>query len=138
MNPASGSGFSQTFSFSANPVSGSLAWVQIDFNTVLQRAQSCLVLYDGSSGQIFLASDDAQSWYAATPGTPGAPAIGNSQCTIDVAGSSVQSAGSGITHTLPISFSTAWSGRQQYVWMAAADTDDNEVDWPIVGTWNIP
>jgi len=31
-----------------------------------------------------------------------------------------------------------WSGTLLYVWMAAADAEGNEVDWPVLGTWNVP
>jgi hypothetical protein len=136
MTPASGSGLSQAFQFAAKPVSGSLDWVQIVFNTTLQTAQGCLVLYHQDSGIIYLASDDGQSW--SSPAVPGAAPIGNSYCTIDVASSSVQPNGAGVNIALAISFSTQWSGKQQFIWMSAEDTDQNKIAWPVVGTWSIP
>ena len=138
VSPAGGSGRSQTFQFTAQPVSGSLEWTEIVFNTTLNPVAACEMYYDPGTGDIGLFSDDASVWYWATPGAAGAT-VSNHQCTVDAAHGSVQTtAGGGVRISMPVTFSNVWSGTLLYVWMAAADAEGNEVDWPVLGTWNVP
>ena len=142
VNPNNGSGSSQLFSFNATPASGSLQWVQTMFSSSLSPTNACLVWFDPSSNVILLSADNSTSsnntWVQppALLGTPGT--LSNSQCSIDVANSSVQTNGAGVSVNLSITFNSAWSGTLQYIFMAARDSGGNEVDWPIVGTWNVP
>jgi hypothetical protein len=138
VNPNSGAGASQLFRFNATPISGNLVWIYMLFNTLLSPAEGCEVYFDPTVNTMYLLNDDATNWVgSAVPGTPGA-ILANSRCSIDAGNSSVQTSGASMSVGLSVTFSAAWSGAQPYIFMAAADSSGNQVDWPILGSWSIP
>lgn len=136
VNPSSGSGVSQLFRFDARPVGGNLIEMAILFNTTLSDTNGCLVTFDPTTNWLYLRSDNALSWQAAQPGTPAF--LVNSRCSIDVGNSSVQPSGTGLSLNLSMTFFSAWSGTQPYIFMSATDSDLNSVYYTIVGFWSIP
>jgi len=77
---------------------------------------ACYVLYNKSSGLLYLRDDLAQTWLGPlTPGQPGTAA--NSQCTISSAGASVTLSGNNghgyhntLTLVVPVAFSATFAG----------------------------
>jgi hypothetical protein len=141
VTPNSGRGRSQLFSFNATPLAGNLLWARMLINSSINEPNSCLVHFDQNSYQIFLAADNSMNNYdiwagSALLGTPGI--LSNSQCSIDAANSSVQLNGGGFRVNLSITFNPAWYGTSQYIFMAAEDAGANKVQWPYLGSWNIP
>jgi len=142
VTPSSGSGRSQLFQFDAQPLSGSLTWVQVLFNDSVSPAAACLVYFDPSSGSIFLSGDDstaaANTWIgSAVLGAPGA-VLSNSQCAVDAGNSYATTAGNTTSLNLSITFAAPWYGTSKMIFMAAADSAGNQASWPFVGSWDIP
>ncbi len=141
VSPDSGSGRTQLFRFDARARSGELVWVQMLLNQTLSPTFACLVYYDPPSDLIFLSSDDSQPSYntwvgSAVLGTPGA-SLSNSQCTIDVANSSVEKSGASVSIRLSITFADTWSGTK-YIYMAAEDSGGERDEWRYLGYWVVP
>ena len=141
VNPNSGSQNPQLFSFTATPITGALSWVQMLFNSTLSPTNACLVYYDPGSNSILLSQDGStanDNLWTQPAALQTAVQLSNSQCSIDVGNSFTQPAGTGVSINLSITFKAPWSGTQQYIFMAAQDAGNDEVQWPIVGTWIIP
>ena len=62
----------------------------------------------------------------------GTGSLGNSQCTISGAGSSVTGSGNVLTLTLNMTFSAAFSGNR-VIYMAARDSSQNTSGWQTLG-----
>ena len=140
VTPASGSGLQQTFSFQYSDNTGGtdLTQVWLWFNTGLTYGHgvgSCLLYLARPSNTLSLYSDVSESWLA--PVTLGTSAtLGNSLCSINVASSSVSLSGTGLVLSLPLTFTTQFSG-QKNIYMYGTNGTINS-GWQTMGTWTVP
>ena len=68
---------------------------------------------------------------------PGAGSIGNSQCAIAGAGSTVSGNGNTLTLTLAITFSQSFAGEQIF-YLSARNNGGQNSGWQAVGTVGVP
>ena len=101
MTPSSGNGTTQTFTVQFNDPNEGLSFAHILFNTSLSDSQGCHVLYVAALNALYLMNDGGTSYLG--PMTPGAAgALQNSQCQLNVAGTSITGlGGTAVTFRLP-------------------------------------
>jgi hypothetical protein len=135
VNPASGSGSSQTFAFQFSDTGGAtdLTSVSVLFNSGTSTVSACSVSYVRAQNTLGLLTDAG-----AAPGTAIAPGSGtqqNSQCTLNGAGSSVSTSGNLLTLTLSLTFQPAFQGAKN-VYMQASNPSGTTA-WQAEGTWTV-
>ncbi len=142
-SPASGSGLTQTFTFTFNDSSGwqDLSVVNVLVNRYLDGVGACYVAFapaSASSGYLYLVDDAGDGGYAnGSPiALPSGGTLQNSQCTISGAGSSVVSNGNTLTLTLAVTFKSTFAGNQVFYMAARSNTQNS--GWQAMGTWAVP
>jgi hypothetical protein len=135
VNPNTGSGPSQLFSFNFTDGNGAadIVSTQIDISGQLVASGACYVYYARGTNALYLAND-AGAWQG--PLTVGAAGtLQNSQCTLDAGGSSVSSSGSVLTLNLALSFELTYSGAKNIFMEVQTATKDS--GWSNLGTWTV-
>jgi hypothetical protein len=138
VTPSSGSGAGASFAFQYSDTNGtgSLSWVWAWFNTTLgSSANSCVLYYQPSTMEVNLLNDAGTAWTAATPGT--GTTLQNSQCSVNLATTSVTPSGDSLTLNLPMTFQPAYAGTQN-IYMYAGDVSGSNTGWLQQGTWTVP
>jgi Interleukin-like EMT inducer/Glycosyl hydrolases family 2, TIM barrel domain len=134
VTPSSGSGTSQTFQFQVSDTAGAsdLAALEGWFTpTSTSAANTCLIYYGVASHLIYLASDDVSSWTSQTIGAAGT--LPNSQCAVNVGGTTATPNGNNLTLSVPITFKPGFAGSKQ-IFMFAVGSATNS-GWQIMGNW---
>jgi len=158
VSPAGGSGTSQTFQYTfkdTTPICSNgtcppgfttatpQGWQDLNLMKVFigpsiySQANVCyfyLQMTSASSGTVSLINN-AGTGNVGYITIPGSGSVSNSQCTLNVAGSSVTASGSTVTLNLATTFNT-FSG-YQIVYMDATDQNSNDSGWQSMGTWAI-
>lgn len=135
--PSSGTGLTQTFSYTVSSVNGYqyLMPMQALFNNSaygVDGYNACLVIFYRESNTLYLYNDAATAAIGGPLGSPGT--LSNSQCTVDTGLSSAIGSGDGFTLNLVITFNAAWAGsKNNYFWVE--DRQDNVTGWTQMGTW---
>jgi hypothetical protein len=135
--PGSGSGASQSFALQYSDTAGaaSLQFVYGWFNTNLTNAgNSCLLYYQPSVNQLNLLNDAATTWLVATLGA--ATTLQNSQCSLNMAATTLVRNGNTLTLNLPMTFRPAYAGAKN-IYMFAADVSGAYSGWQLQGTWTV-
>jgi hypothetical protein len=135
VNPSSGSGASQSFTYVASSPNGHtyISSVQIILNWALEGNEACYLDYYQSSNLVYLLNDQGTSWgTGVTPGTTGT--LNNSQCQINTGTMTVSGLGNNLTLYVPVSFSTAFVGSLGN-YLNATDQAGNSSGWQELGTW---
>jgi hypothetical protein len=142
-SPASGSGFTQTFSLTFSDSSGwqDLSVVNVLVNRFLDGIGACYVAFaptGASSGYLYLVDDAGDGGYAnGSPiALPSSSTLQNSQCAIHAAGSSLMVNGNTLTLTLAITFTSGFAGNQVFYMAARSNTQNS--GWQAMGTWAVP
>jgi hypothetical protein len=139
VSPNSGFSGMQTFTLvyadSAGASSLEQAWVYFNSTLANPAVSACMLYYQPSSNQLYLLSNDATQWLSATPGS--STTLSNSQCSLNVATTTVAASGSILTLTLPLTFSTTFSGNQN-IYAHAFDVSGANSGWQQYGTWFVP
>jgi hypothetical protein len=138
VTPSSGAGLSQSFAleYSDTAGAGNLSWVWAWFNPTLgSSAHSCVLYYLPSTNQVNLLNDTGTAWTAATPGA--ATTLQNSQCSLNVAVTSVALEGNSMTLNLAITFTAPYAGAQN-IYMYAGDVSGSNTGWQQRGSWTVP
>jgi trimeric autotransporter adhesin len=141
VKPPNGSGLTQTFTLQYNDTAGataiSTAWVW--FNPAFSAsagnaASSCMAYYARPTNQLYLIADSGAVWLG--PVTLGSSSpLSNSQCSINVQTATATAAGNGLTLSLPVTFTSAYTGVQN-VFLYAAGSSANS-GWDALGEWNV-
>ena len=136
VNPARGSGPSQSFTFTFTDHNGTqdLGVVDILINNFLDGRQACYVAYSVPLDTLYLVDDTGSSLL---PGLTlgGSGTLSNSQCTISSA--SAASAGTTLFLTVNLAFTPSFAGNR-IVYMAARNsTDTSNSGWQPAGTWSV-
>jgi Bacterial Ig-like domain (group 3) len=138
VSPSSGSGASQTFALRYSDTAGAadLQTAYVWFNAALANpASSCMLYYQPSTNQLNLLNDAATAWQAGTPGA--ATTLQNSQCSVNMAGTTVALNGNMLTLNLAMTFKSAYDGAKN-VYMYGADVSGSTSGWQQLGTWTAP
>ena len=137
--PSSGSGTIQTFTLQYSDSTGAAslqtAFVYFTAALVNPAVNSCLVYYNPAANQINLIQNSGTTFFTATPGT--ATTLQNSQCSLNVAGTSVTMSGNTLTLNLPMTFLPAYAGGKN-IDMYAADVSGANSGWQQLGSWTVP
>jgi hypothetical protein len=135
VSPSSGTGTTQTFAFQASSPNGAADLNQITamFNYTIDGYGSCFVVSYPALNSISL-MDDSGNWSPfQTLGTPGN--LQNSQCTLNVAASSLQISFNTVTLNLALTFKPGLPGRQN-VYMQSWNAAGLTSGWQQMGTWD--
>jgi hypothetical protein len=137
VTPNTGSGMSRTFVLQYSDTAGAadLATARvrfIPFNAPSSTStNSCTARYNQSAGTVSLLNDVGSGWQTGTLGTG---TLSNSQCTINLATSSVSASGNNLTLTLPISFTQGFRGAKR-VYMLGGTLGGTSTGWTLRGQW---
>ena len=135
VSPASGAGMNQVFAFHTNDVNGYkyVAYEQILINSSINASSACSMVYYRGYNVLFLANDVNNSWGSgAVLGTSGT--LSNSQCSVNIANSSMSGSGNDLYVNLAITFTSAFGGaRNSYMYVT--DHAWQVSGWQQVGTW---
>jgi hypothetical protein len=136
VSPASGSGLSQTFTFTFSDTGGyqSLAGGNALISSSTNGSAACWLYYDMSGPALWLASDDASTWSSAPVGSSNT--LQNSQCSINAGGVSATGSGNTLSVQVPISFSSAFAGART-IYLRAIDTSGTNSGFSPVGSWTV-
>lgn len=137
VNPPSGTGLSQNFTFVFSDPSGAsdLASAQVIFGTSTSFRNTCYVWVQPSTGQVWLDSDLDNGWpTAVVAGNTGT--VQNSQCAVNVGTSSAVASGSNYTVTLAVTFKNAYAGAKNVYGYVSTAAGANS-GWQPLGTWTV-
>ena len=135
VTPASGGGMAQTFTFTYSNAAGAsqVTWVEAVVGPALSGQNSCYVGYLPQTHQLVLASNGG-TWLPAAI-LPGSGTLSNSQCDVNVGGSSVTVSGTTVTMSLALTFKAAFAGPKG-VWMHAV-AGEGDSYWQSRGAWTV-
>ncbi len=140
-SPAAGTGSSGTFTFTFEDGNGTgdLDVLNVLINSALDGRNACYIAFVPSQGLILLINDagEAGGPYAGVAGLPGGGVIANSQCSVDLGASSVNTAGNTLTLTLKMNFQPAFGGNR-VVYVAARDKAAHNTGWLSRAVWTVP
>ena len=111
VSPSSGSGLSQTFTFTLSDAAGAAAIndVYVLVNGAFSSASGCFFEYYRPANTFWLSNDADTAWQGSTAVGSGA-AVSNSQCTLNGAGASMSANANQLTVSVPATFQTAFAG----------------------------
>jgi len=136
VNPASGSGGSQVFSFQFSDSAGAtdLATVSALINGSTALSTACSVTYNRANNTLALLTDAGVS----PSGTiaPGSSSQQNSQCTLTGSASSVTVSGNVLTLNLAIGFTSGFAGAKN-VYGSAQSSGGTSTGLQPLGTWTV-
>jgi probable HAF family extracellular repeat protein len=92
---------------------------------------TCTARYNTGAGTIELLDDAGASWQSATLGSG---TLANSQCTLNLAGSTASVDGDNVTLALNITFAPGFIGLKK-IYMLAANSSGLSSGWFVKGTW---
>ena len=110
-------------------------WVYFSSTLADPASNSCLLYYNVAANQINLAQNSGTTWLPATPGA--STTLQNSQCSLNVATTTVVLSGNALTVTLPMTFLPAYAGAID-INLYAADISGSDSGWQQLGTWTVP
>jgi hypothetical protein len=137
--PAAGSGGSQTLTLAINAPGGyqTLDVINLLINSALDGRQACYLAYSRPSNALYIVADNGDSTAISGKVMDGSGTVGNSQCTVSLAGSSGTGNGNAFTLVLNLSFSAPFAGNK-VVYAAARDVYQNNSGWQTVGVHGVP
>ena len=134
--PASGSGFSETFTLTVADGAGSanisLAYFLV--NSSLSPANACYVEFNRAANTFRLQNDAGTGWLGPITLGTGTSLI-NGQCTVSAAAASTSSTGNNLTVNIPVTFTAGFAGVKS-VFGFAYDNASNGSGWVTTGSWN--
>lgn len=138
VNPASGSGSNQVFTFRYSDADGydDILFAHVIIRQTLSGTNSCYSYYHQGQGAFYLRNDANTGWHGPlTPGT--SQTVENSQCRINGLGTTVSGQGSELTTQLDLTFMGSYSGTKT-IWGNVRDYAGPAVGWKTLGTWTVP
>ncbi len=128
-----------TTTFSARNGFADLSVLNLLINSALDGRNACYVAFMVSNNDLVLVNDAGAAGgpFVESLAIPGTGTIGNSQCRIDAAESSVATSGDTLTLSLYLSFTAPFAG-DRIIYAAARDNSGNNSGWQPVGTMTLP
>jgi hypothetical protein len=137
VTPAAGTGLAQIFAGLYSDTNGvaDINTAMLDINTSTSLASGCAIQYVRGSNQLFLMNDAGTTWMG--PGIPGdAGTLQNSQCTLGLQASSINSAANNLTVNYALTFNSNFQGLKS-IFMNASSNGSLTTGWQPRGTWNV-
>jgi hypothetical protein len=144
VSPGRSTSLGQTYTFTFTDTNGytDLNVLDILTNSFLDGITACYVAYvptGATTGYLYLVDDGGDGGYAA--GSPRLLSAGgtlqNSQCSINLAGSSASASGNTLTLNLAIAFKAGFAGNQVF-YLAARNSGSGNSGWQPVGSVTVP
>lgn len=137
VSPASGTGASQTFRLEYSDPNGfaDLSLVQVIFHNVLDGVGSCYILYNRAGNTMYLAFDSGMG-ATSLPVVSASGSLENSQCVVNVGGTTVSGSGNSLVLNIPITFKPVFGGLRN-VYMLAVDNAGQVGGWYVAGSWTV-
>ena len=137
--PAVSSGSSQILTATFNAPAGyqTLDVVNVLINTALDGRQACYLAYSRPSNALYIVADNGDSSQISGKVMDGTGTVGNSQCTVTLAGSSAVGSGNTLTLVLSLNFAASFAGNK-VVYTAARDVSQNNSGWQTMGVHGVP
>jgi hypothetical protein len=143
LSPARSTSRTQTFTLTVQNPAGwqDLQVVNLLINSALDGRSACYLAFvpstSPSAGTWYLTNDagNAATGLAALP-LPGSASVANSQCSVSASGATVTASQNTLTVTLPVTFSSSFSGNR--VIYGAARTGTQNSGWQAIGTVTVP
>jgi hypothetical protein len=131
LDPASGSGQSQTFTLTASDASGAadIGSMNLLINSSLEGSTGCWIYFDHPHAQFTLYSSGNWMGPASTGGT-----LSSSVCSVKLASSS--DSGNNATVSFAITFNAAFAGSRT-IWAAAGDQAGNNSGYQPMGSFTV-
>jgi len=136
---AAGIGSSQTITVTFNAPGGyqTLDVVNVLINTALDARQACYLAYSRPSNTLYIVADSGDATQISGRVMNGTGSVGNSQCTVALAGSSAAASGNTLTLVLNVSFAASFGGNK-VVYAAARDLAQGNSGWQVAGVQGVP
>ncbi len=136
VSPNSGSGLNQSFQFTANDPGGSqfITGIAVLFAPAVNPVGACMLLYDRARGTVSIFYDNFNGASPVVPGTGWN--VGNSQCTLHAANTSVSIGATSIVLTVDLTFQASFTGLKN-IYLYGAELTNNS-GWVNVGQWTVP
>jgi len=138
VTPNTGSGRSANFVLryadtagAADLLNARVRFVASSLNSAGDGVGTCSVKYNPASRSVSLLNDAGTTWVSATIGSG---TLSNSQCTVNLASSSVTTSGTNLTLTLAITFTQSFNGGKR-TYMGATNLAGTTTGWVQRGTW---
>jgi hypothetical protein len=125
--------------FSDNNGFADLNIINVLINDAVDGRNACYLAIIRSTANLLVVNDAGQAGgpFAGNTTIPSAGTAGNSQCSINAAGSAVSGSGTTVTLSLSLSFSSGFRG-DRIVYLSARDTVENNSGWQAMATMTIP
>jgi uncharacterized repeat protein (TIGR01451 family) len=137
VSPASGSALQQTFTVNVSDTAGAadVSAIFLYFNASFSpSANACLIEYYRPTNTLYLLNNAGTAWPSISVGSAGT--LSNSQCSVNAANASASLSGASVVLTLPVVFTSNYSGVMNvYAYAAGASANSG---WETVGTWTLP
>jgi len=135
VNPSGGAGYTQVFAlqFTHSQGASDVVSARVRFASSHVGPGTCTARYN-ANGSIGLLDDAGTAW---TEAAIGSGSLANSQCALDLAGSSVTLDGKNLKVILAITFSPSFAGLKQ-IYMLATGVGSGSTGWQARGTWTVP
>jgi len=140
LTPNVSSGSNQVFTITYNSPAGyqALDVVNVLINTFLDGRQACYLAYSRPSNVLYIVPDNGDGTELSGKVMAGMGTVGNSQCTVMLAGSSATGNGTALTLVLNLSFSASSFGGNKVIYAAARDIAQNNSGWQTMGVVGVP
>ena len=138
--PASGSGFTQQFTWTASSPLGfaNLSDLFALFNASVSGVNACYLHYNRASNLLSIANAAGTAWSSGiVPGGSGITGGFNPYCTLNGSGSSVNASGTQLAVTASVTFQASFGGTWND-YLIAYDNEGLNTTWQQMGTWTVP
>jgi len=137
VTPSSGAGFWQTFGLMVRDDNGGddVARTRLIVNTSNAVSDGCVVEGYLITKQVFLYGDDGRTGTIGSLGSTGW--LYNSQCAVDLAGSSMVTVGTRTRVTYTLAFDPSFAGSKS-IFADAFDRQGLKADVGFLGSWTVP
>lgn len=114
--------------------------INVLINNYLDGRQACYLAYSRPSNVLYIVADSGNAGQLTGKAMDGTGTVGNSQCTIFLANSSVVGNGSTLTLTLNFAFTTSFArtNGSKVIYAAARDTSQRNSGWHTMGAHLVP
>jgi probable HAF family extracellular repeat protein len=136
VNPGGGASYTQVFAlqYTHSQGAGDIVSARVRFGSSNVGPGTCTARYNATSGSLGLLTDAGTGW---TEAAIGSGSLANSQCTLNLAASSVTLGGTNLKMVLAITFSPSFAGLKQ-IYLLATDAGGANTGWQTRGTWTVP
>ena len=135
VTPSTGSGSSQTFTFTAADPDGAGDLSGIVIRIGQSYGNACVLFYDPVAGIVALADDNLAFPWAGRLGA--SVMIENARCAVALGGAAASASTTNLSVTLPVTFKSAFAGHQP-IFLFTQDRAGAYAGWDQRGSWDVP